>query len=44
MKNYEVVDLVEIGDAGEVIETLKPFIIDEVGGNDGPARDGFEDE
>jgi hypothetical protein len=44
MKNYEVMDVLEVGDAGEVIEGPKEVILDELAGNEGPARDSLEDE
>jgi hypothetical protein len=44
MDNYEVTDLFEVGEAGEIIQTPKDVFIDEVGGNLGPARQDLEDE
>ena len=44
MKDYEVADLFEVGDAGEVIQTPKPSMIDEVGGSDGPNQYSLDDE
>ena len=44
MNNYEVTDLFEVGDAGEIIQTPKYGILDEVAGNDGPNQYSLEDE
>ena len=44
MKDYEVMEIVEIGDAGEVIEGPKFVILDEVGGNEGPDRNSVDEE
>ena len=44
MKNYEVEDLFEAGEAGEVIQTPKPAMIDEVAGSDGPNQYSLDDE
>ena len=44
MNNYEVAEVFEIGDAGEVIQTPKDILLDEVSGSDGPGRQNLEDE
>ena len=44
MKEYEVADLLEVGDAGEIIQTPKPAMIDEVAGSDGPNQFSLEDD
>ena len=45
MKNYEVMDVVEVGDADEIIQGPKEEFIDEVGGNLGPpTHQSLEDE
>ena len=44
MNEYEVTEVFEIGDAGEVIQTPKFAILDEVAGTDGPNQDSIEDE
>ena len=44
MKEYEVADLFEVGDAGEIIQTPKFAVLDEIGGTDGPDRQSLEDE
>ena len=44
MKEYEVADLFEVGDAGEIIQTPKQAMIDEVAGSDGPNQYSLEDE
>jgi len=44
MKDYEVADLFEVGDAAEIIQTPKFAMIDEVAGSDGPSQYTLEDE
>jgi len=44
MNEYEVAEVFEIGDAGEVIQTPKYGILDEVAGTDGPNQYSQEDE
>jgi hypothetical protein len=44
MNNYEVAEVFEIGDAGEVIQTPKFAILDEVAGTDGPNQYSQDDE
>ena len=44
MKEYEVADLFEVGDAGEIIQTPKFAMLDEVAGSDGPNQYNLEDE
>jgi hypothetical protein len=44
MKEYEVADPFEVGDAGELIQTPKQWMIDEVAGSDGPHQYSLEDE
>jgi hypothetical protein len=44
MNEYEVTEIFEVGDAGEVIQTPKLFFIDEVAGSDGPEQHNLEDE
>jgi hypothetical protein len=44
MKEYDVADLFEVGDAGEIIQTPKQWMIDEVAGSDGPNQFSLEDE
>ena len=39
-----VADLFEVGDAGEIIQTPKFAMIDEVAGSDGPNQYSLEDE
>ena len=36
MNKYEVVEVIEVGDAGEIIQTPKRVLVDEIGGSDGP--------
>jgi len=38
MNNYEVVEVFDFGDAGEIIQTPKDVALDEVGNSDGPNR------
>jgi hypothetical protein len=44
MNNYEVAEVFEFGDAGEIIQTPKFAVLDEIGGTDGPDRLSLEDE
>ena len=44
MNNYEVVEVFEFGDAGEIIQTPKWVVLDEIGGDQGPERQSLEDE
>ena len=44
MNNYEVAEVFEFGDAGEIIQTPKDVALDEVGSSDGPNRLSLEDE
>ena len=44
MKDYEVTDLFETGDAGETIQTKMEFTPDEVSGMWGPLPEAFEEE
>ena len=44
MNNYEVVEVFEFGDAGEIIQTPKFVVLDEIGGDQGPERQSLEDE
>ena len=44
MNNYEVAEVFEIGDAGEVIQTPKRVVLDEIGGSEGPEGQSLEDE
>ena len=44
MNKYEVEELFEVGDAGEIIQTPKTALMDEVGGSDGPNQHSLEDE
>lgn len=41
---YEVCELTEIGDAGQIIQTPKPVLFDEIAGNEGPDRQSLEDD
>lgn len=44
MNNYEVAEVFEIGDAGEVIQTPKTVVLDEIAGDQGPGPGIVEDE
>ena len=44
MNNYQVEEIFEIGDAGEVIQTPKFVLVDEIGGTLGPESNRLEDE
>jgi len=44
MNEYEVTEVFEIGDAGEVIQTPKSVLVDEIGGPFGPDSNRLEDE
>ena len=44
MKDYEVADLFEAGDAGEMIQAKIDLPLDEVSGFMGPPTDAFEEE
>jgi hypothetical protein len=44
MNEYEVAEVFEIGDAGEVIQTPKAVFLDEIAGDSGPDRVSLEDE
>ncbi len=44
MNEYEVAEVFEIGDAGEVIQTPKDVFLDEIGGNFGVESNRLEDE
>jgi hypothetical protein len=44
MNKYEVAEVFEFGDAGEIIQTPKGIALDEVGGSDGPDRQSLEDD
>jgi hypothetical protein len=41
---YEVTDLFEAGNAGNLIQTAKPGLGDDMGGFFGPGSEGLEDE
>jgi len=36
MNKYELVEVIEVGDAGEIIQTPKTVLFDEVTGSEGP--------
>ena len=44
MNKYEVEEVFEIGDAGEVIQTPKTVLVDEIGAPLGPESNRLEDE
>ena len=44
MKDYEVTDLFEAGDAGETIQAKMEVTTDEISGLGGPPREAFEEE
>jgi hypothetical protein len=44
MNEYEVTEVFEFGDAGEVIQTPKLGLLDEVGSGLGPESNRLEDE
>ena len=44
MNKYEVAELFEVGDAGEVIQTPKRVVLDEIGGDQGPDQQSLDDE
>ena len=44
MNEYEVAEVFEIGDAGEVIQTPKRVVLDEIGGDQGPDQQCLDDE
>ena len=44
MKNYEVADLFEAGDAGETIQAKMVLAPDEISGFLGPEAEAFEEE
>jgi len=44
MNKYEVTEIFEVGDAGEVIQTPKRVVLDEIDGDLGPERQSLEDE
>ena len=45
MKDYEVTDLLEVGDAGETIQEKRdPVTLDEIAGFMGPFAEAFEEE
>lgn len=44
MKDYEVTDLFEAGDAGETIQAKMDLTLDEVSGFMGPPPDAFAEE
>ena len=41
---YEVNEIVEIGDAGQTIQTPKTVLFDEIAGNEGPERQSLEED
>jgi len=43
MNKYELVEVIEVGDAGEIIQTPKTVLVDEISGSDGPSA-ATEDE
>ena len=44
MKEYEVTDLFEAGNAGEMIQAKPEMYLDEVSGPFGPPPDAYEEE
>jgi len=42
--NYELSELIEVGEAGTAIQAEKPFILDEQSGVTGPNDAALEDE
>jgi hypothetical protein len=44
MNEYEVAEIFEVGNAGEVIQTPKYGLLDEVGSGLGPESNRLEDE
>ena len=44
MNNYQVADVFEFGDAGELIQTPKPMFLDEIAGSEGPLAKDIEEE
>jgi hypothetical protein len=44
MNEYEVAEVFEFGDAGEIIQTPKTRFVDEIAGDQGPDNLSLEDE